>query len=91
MYAGTVNTDGMLTVEATKVPGENMVDAIAMELENTLLRKATIELLVDRISNIFVIAAVALAAVVRLLFDLIVRLTEFRLSLCGSLSLIREP
>lgn len=65
VFGGTLNTDGMLVVQVTKVHGENTVDAIVQELESTLLRKATVELLVDRISNLFVIAAVILAVLVR--------------------------
>ena len=46
--------------------GENLVDEIADELEMTQLNKARIEALVDRLSNIFVIAVVILAFAVPL-------------------------
>ena len=58
---GTLNTDGSLVVEATRVGAEGTMAQVVRLVEEALMRKAPIQRLADRISAVFVPAVVAVA------------------------------
>jgi cation transport ATPase len=43
LVGGTLNKDGTLYIKALKVPGENTLNVIAKLIEQTQMRKASIE------------------------------------------------
>jgi Cu+-exporting ATPase len=64
VYGGTVNTEGMIIMRVTKVPGETELDTIAQQLEKTQMSKAPIERLTDLVSSKFVFFVIALAIII---------------------------
>jgi len=64
LYGGTLNTEVMIIMRATKVPGENELDKIAQQLEQTQMNKAKIERLSDLISSKFVFVVIILAVII---------------------------
>lgn len=61
VYAGTLNTDGVLKVEVAKEAGETLVSKIVELVIESRKRKATMERLVDRFARVYVPIIVALA------------------------------
>jgi Cd2+/Zn2+-exporting ATPase len=62
VYAGTLNTGGLLQIEVTKKSTETLVSRIVQLVVESQKRKATIERLVDRFARIYVPIVIALAA-----------------------------
>jgi len=63
VYAGTVNQDGLLTCEATKVGRDTLLAGIVRLVAEAQGSKAPIQRLADRVSGIFVPIVVAIAAI----------------------------
>ncbi|MCW4029067.1 MAG: cation-translocating P-type ATPase [Candidatus Bathyarchaeota archaeon] len=61
VYAGTLNSTGVLRVEVTKKSTETLVSRIVQLVIESQKRKATIERLVDRFAKIYVPIVIALA------------------------------
>lgn len=61
VYAGTLNTDGVLKVEVAKEAGETLVSKIVELVIESRKRKATMERLIDRFARVYVPIIVALA------------------------------
>jgi Cd2+/Zn2+-exporting ATPase len=61
VYAGTLNTGGLLQIEVTKKSTETLVSRIVQLVVESQKRKATIERLVDRFARIYVPIVVLLA------------------------------
>jgi Cd2+/Zn2+-exporting ATPase len=61
VYAGTLNSTGVLRVEVTKKSTETLVSRIVQLVVESQKRKATIERLVDRFAKIYVPIVIALA------------------------------
>ena len=59
---GTINADGFLVIEATAVGGETMLAGIIKLVESAQGAKAPLQRLADKISGIFVLAVLAIAA-----------------------------
>jgi Cu+-exporting ATPase len=59
--AGTVDTDGLLAVEATAIGAETMLARVVRMVEGAQASKAPIQRLVDRVSAVFVPVIVGLA------------------------------
>ena len=60
--AGTIDTDGVLAVEATGIGAETMLARIVRMVEGAQASKAPIQRLVDRVSAVFVPVILVLAA-----------------------------
>uniref|UniRef100_A0A6B2KXD4 HMA domain-containing protein n=1 Tax=Arcella intermedia TaxID=1963864 RepID=A0A6B2KXD4_9EUKA len=71
LYGGTLNTEGMITMKVTRVPGETELDSIARQLENTQMNKAKIESITDKISSKFVFVILLIALVVFIIWLII--------------------
>lgn len=63
VIGGTVNTSGMLVVEATKVGSETALSQIIKLVESAQMTKAPVQLYADLLSSYFVPIVVALAVV----------------------------
>jgi len=61
VFAGTLNTDGVLKVEVVKEAGQTLVSRIERLVTQSRKRKADVERLVDRFAHIYVPIIVALA------------------------------
>jgi len=61
VFAGTLNTGGLLKVEVTKKSTETLVSRIVQLVLESQKRKASIERLVDRFARIYVPVVIALA------------------------------
>jgi Cd2+/Zn2+-exporting ATPase len=61
VFAGTLNTTGVLKIEVTKKATETLVSRIVQLVVESQKRKATIERLVDRFARIYVPIVIALA------------------------------
>lgn len=61
VYAGTLNSTGVLKITVTKKAGETLVSRIVQLVIESGKRKATIERLVDRFARIYVPIVIALA------------------------------
>lgn len=61
VYAGTLNTGGVLKITVTKKSTETLVSRIVQLVVESQKRKATIERLVDRFAKIYVPIVIALA------------------------------
>ncbi len=61
VFAGTLNTGGVLKIEVTKKSTETLVSRIVQLVVESQKRKATIERLVDRFAKIYVPIVIALA------------------------------
>jgi Cd2+/Zn2+-exporting ATPase len=61
VFAGTLNTTGVLKIEVTKKATETLVSRIVELVVESQKRKATIERLVDRFAKIYVPIVIALA------------------------------
>jgi len=61
VFAGTLNTDGVLKIEAAKEAGQTLVSRIERLVFQSRKRKATIERLIDRFARVYVPIVVALA------------------------------
>ncbi len=61
VFAGTLNTTGVLKIEVTKQATETLVSRIVQLVVESQKRKATIERLVDRFAKIYVPIVIALA------------------------------
>ena len=72
VYAGTLNTDGVLKVEVAKEAGESLVSKIVELVIESRKRKATMERLVDRFARVYVPIIVALAVFTALFMPRIV-------------------
>lgn len=57
----TINREGLLTIEASKLAGQSALAQIIKQVKQAQASKAPIQLLADRISNIFVPIVVAVA------------------------------
>ncbi len=62
VYAGTLNTDGILRIKVTKKAEETLVSKIARLVIQSRKRKANIERLIDRFARIYVPVVLFLAA-----------------------------
>ena len=62
VFAGTMNSTGVLKIEVTKKSTETLVSRIVQLVIESQKRKATIEHLVDRFAKIYVPIVIALAA-----------------------------
>ncbi len=60
--AGAIDTDGLLAIETTAVGAETMLARIVRMVEDAQATKAPIQLLVDRVSAVFVPVVLGLAA-----------------------------
>ncbi len=67
VYAGTLNTDGILRIKVSKKAGETLVSRIGRLVMQSRKRKANIERLVDRFARIYVPVVIVLAAFTALL------------------------
>jgi len=61
VYAGTLNTSGVLKITATKKSTETLVSRIVQLVIESQKRKATIERLVDRFAKVYVPIIIAIA------------------------------
>lgn len=61
VYAGTLNTGGVLKITVTKRAGETLVSRIVRLVTESRKRKASIEKLIDRFAKIYVPIVIALA------------------------------
>ncbi|GAK33938.1 MAG: heavy metal translocating P-type ATPase [Alphaproteobacteria bacterium HGW-Alphaproteobacteria-3] len=64
VYAGTINGDGTLTVEATKAAGDTMLARIIRMVEEAHARRAPSEQWVERFARVYTPAVMALALLV---------------------------
>ena len=64
VFAGTINVDGAVEIEATKASGETMIARIRKMVEEARQRKAPAQALIDRFARVYTPAAVVAAAVV---------------------------
>jgi Cd2+/Zn2+-exporting ATPase len=64
VYAGTINGDGTLTVEATKAAGDTMLSRIIRMVEEAHARRAPSEQWVERFARVYTPAVMALALLV---------------------------
>jgi Cd2+/Zn2+-exporting ATPase len=64
VFAGTINVDGAVEIEATKPSGDTMIARIRKMVEEARQRKAPAQTLIDRFARVYTPAAVAAAAVV---------------------------
>ena len=62
VVAGAIDTDGLLTIETTAIGAETMLARIVRMVEDAQATKAPIQLLVDRVSAVFVPVVLGLAA-----------------------------
>jgi len=72
IFAGTLNTDGVLTVQVANEAGETLVSRIAKLVMDSRKRKAATERLVDRLARFYVPIIVALAGFVAFVMPRIV-------------------
>lgn len=63
VIGGTIATDGVLTIEATRVGSETMLAQIAKMVDEAQSRKANIQRLADRVASVFVPIVVLIALV----------------------------
>jgi Cu+-exporting ATPase len=63
VFAGTVSTNGALTVEVTKVGGDTVLQQIIQVVREAQAGKAPIQRLADRVAAIFVPVVIVVAAV----------------------------
>ncbi len=63
VIGGSFNTDGMLTIEVTKIGLETTLSKIIRLVENAQAEKAPIQRMVDRVSEVFVPAVLVIAIV----------------------------
>ena len=63
VIGGTINTDGLLIVRATKVGSETALAQIVRQVEQAQESKADVQKMVDRVSGIFVPAVILLSIV----------------------------
>ncbi len=61
VIGGTIATDGVLTIEATRVGSETMLAQIAKMVDEAQSRKANIQRLADRVASVFVPIVVLIA------------------------------
>ncbi len=66
VFAGTLNTDGVLRIEVAKETSETLVSRIAKLVMESRKRKASMERLVDRFARFYVPVIVGLAVIVAL-------------------------
>jgi Cd2+/Zn2+-exporting ATPase len=66
VFAGTLNKDGVLTIQVAKQAGETLVSRIAKLVMESRKRKAAMERLVDRFARFYVPIIVAMAVFVAL-------------------------
>lgn len=62
VFGSTLNEDGFLVVEVTKVGGETMLSRIIRLMEDAQASKPAIQRLADRVASIFVPAVIVIAA-----------------------------
>jgi Cu+-exporting ATPase len=63
VVAGAIDTDGMLAIETTAIGSETMLARIVRMVEDAQATKAPIQLLVDRVSAVFVPVVLGIAAI----------------------------
>jgi Cu+-exporting ATPase len=68
VYGGTVNQQGLLHVQVTKLGSDTALAQIVAQVERAQSSKAPIEQLADRVSNLFVPAVLAIATMVFLIW-----------------------
>jgi Cu+-exporting ATPase len=61
VVGATVNRQGLLTIEAQKLPGDSALARIVQQVKQAQASKAPIQLLADRITNVFVPIVVGVA------------------------------
>ncbi len=61
VIGGTINTDGVLILQATRVGSETALAQIVRQVEEAQASKADVQQMVDRVSSIFVPAVILLA------------------------------
>jgi Cd2+/Zn2+-exporting ATPase len=61
VYAGTLNTSGVLKISVTKKPQDTLVSKIVKLVIESRKRKASVESLVDRFAKLYVPAVIAMA------------------------------
>jgi P-type Cu+ transporter len=63
IYGGSMNIDGLLTVEVSALGTESMLAKIIRQVENAQAMKAPVQRLVDKVSEIFVPIVIAIALI----------------------------
>ncbi|MEZ6153005.1 MAG: heavy metal translocating P-type ATPase [Pirellulaceae bacterium] len=61
VVGATVNRQGLLTIEAQKLPGDSALARIVQQVKQAQASKAPIQLLADRITNVFVPIVIGVA------------------------------
>lgn len=72
VVGGSMNVDGMITVEVTAIGTESMLSKIIRLVENAQAEKAPVQRLVDRISEIFVPVVLVVALITVLATGLLI-------------------
>ena len=88
VFAATHNTNGSLTIEATRVSGETVLASIIRTVEEAQQSKAPIQRLADRISSIFVPIVVGLAVLTFLVWFFIIDPYEFSRALRSTIAVL---
>lgn len=72
VVGATINREGLLTIEAQKLGAQSALAQIVQQVKRAQASKAPIQLLADRISNIFVPLVIAVACLTFLIWYLVI-------------------
>lgn len=71
VVSGSLNIDGLITIEARSIEAESMLSQIIQMMEDAHQKKAPIEKLVDRVSEVFVPTVIMIALLTLLIWRLL--------------------
>lgn len=91
VVSGALNIDGLITIEAQSVESESMLSQIIQLMEDAHQKKAPIEKLVDRVSEVFVPTVIILALITLIAWKILGAQWEFALINAISVLVIACP